>query len=311
MLSKVAERVYWSTRYLERIESTARLITIYNQLLFDLPKTVNLSWYNLIRINILEDIFSKRYSVMEERNVLAFMIGDSDNPSSIVTSLTALRENIRTTREVIPSDAWEMTNELNIYLQEHMRSGVNRRSRHQFLEHLIHSCQQIIGLYYCNMSRDVAWRFVELGMYLERADMTSRNLDAGLAAALEISDDDQMVNSRQIIWGNVLRSLNAMESYRRTLRSSVSEADAMDFLLHNAEFPRAIAFCVAQLTDAADALPHSADVVKQLRTIQQQPLLASEEDSLGDPQRDQLNQLQIQLAQTHNVIADSWFPALA
>ncbi|HBR95991.1 MAG TPA: hypothetical protein DD979_01265, partial [Gammaproteobacteria bacterium] len=71
MLSKVAERVYWSTRYLERIESTARLITIYNQLLFDLPKTVNLSWYNLIRINILEDIFSKRYSVMEERNVLA------------------------------------------------------------------------------------------------------------------------------------------------------------------------------------------------------------------------------------------------
>jgi uncharacterized alpha-E superfamily protein len=248
---------------------------------------------------------------MEERNVLAFMIGDSDNPSSIVTSLTALRENIRTTREVIPSDAWEMTNELNIYLQEHMRSGVNRRSRHQFLEHLIHSCQQIIGLYYCNMSRDVAWRFVELGMYLERADMTSRNLDAGLAAALEISDDDQMVNSRQIIWGNVLRSLNAMESYRRTLRSSVSEADAMDFLLHNAEFPRAIAFCVAQLTDAADALPHSADVVKQLRTIQQQPLLASEEDSLGDPQRDQLNQLQIQLAQTHNVIADSWFPALA
>ncbi|MFT4574648.1 MAG: putative alpha-E superfamily protein, partial [Marinomonas primoryensis] len=38
MLSRVAERLYWSARYLERVENTARLVSVYDDLMFDLPK---------------------------------------------------------------------------------------------------------------------------------------------------------------------------------------------------------------------------------------------------------------------------------
>ncbi|MED5441331.1 MAG: alpha-E domain-containing protein, partial [Pseudomonadota bacterium] len=218
MLSKVAERVYWAARYLERVESTARMLSIYDTLLFDLPRQVNLGWYNLIVINSLEQDFNERYSVQDERNVVKFLVGDDTNPSSIVTSLKAIRENIRTTRDVIPADTWELVNELSQYVQDHLQQGINRRDRHEFLGNVISACQQIIGLWQVNMPRDSAWEMLKLGQNLERADMTTRNLDAATAAIMQIEDDDFAVNSQQIIWGNVLRSLSADQPYRRAMR---------------------------------------------------------------------------------------------
>ena len=64
MLSKVAERIYWAARYIERIESTARLISIYDKLLFDMPRKTNISWFNLITINSLEESFAEHYTCL-------------------------------------------------------------------------------------------------------------------------------------------------------------------------------------------------------------------------------------------------------
>ncbi len=159
MLSRVAERVYWTARYLERIESTARLISIYDKLLFDLPRSVQFSWYNLITINSLEGDFNNRYSVKDEHNVVKFMIGDQDNPCSVFSSLQAIRENIRTTRDVILADTWELTNELSLYVKDNLQLGIKRSNRHEFLENIIKGCQQILGLLYGNMPHDAAWNF--------------------------------------------------------------------------------------------------------------------------------------------------------
>lgn len=104
MLSKVAERVYWTARYLERAENTARLIQVYDNLLFDLPRNVDLSWYNLITLNSQQIDFEDRYKVHDERNVIKFLVGDESNPSSIVSSLALIRENVRTTRDVVPEE---------------------------------------------------------------------------------------------------------------------------------------------------------------------------------------------------------------
>ncbi|MBT7886506.1 MAG: alpha-E domain-containing protein, partial [Gammaproteobacteria bacterium] len=49
MLSRVAERLYWFGRYLERTENTARLISVYSNLVLDLPK-VGFVWESLVNI---------------------------------------------------------------------------------------------------------------------------------------------------------------------------------------------------------------------------------------------------------------------
>ena len=261
MLSKVAERVYWTARYLERVENTARLIQVYDNLLFDLPRNVDLSWYNLITLNSQQIDFEDRYKVHDERNVIKFLVGDESNPSSIVSSLALIRENVRTTRDVVPEETWELTNELSLYVQENLQQGINRSKRHQFLDGVVKGCQQILGLLYGTMPHDAAWYFLRLGRNLERADMTTRIVDAGVAAVLSLEEDDTVVNSRQIIWGNVLRSAGADQSYRRTVRTSVKGEAVLNYLLEDPAFPRSIHHCLAAIADSAAKLPRSRPVV--------------------------------------------------
>ncbi len=308
MLSKVAERVYWTARYLERVESTARLISIYDMLLFDLPKTVKISWYNLIVINSLENDFSDRYSVQEERNVVKFLLGDDTNPCSMLTSLASMRENIRTTRDVVLEETWEQVNELYLYVQNNVQNGIDRRQRHEFLDTVIKGCQQILGLLYCNMPHDPAWDFLRIGRNLERADMTSRNLDAGLAEMIELSDDEAAVNSRQIVWGNILRSLNAHQSYRRHVRSAVAGKAVLPYLLEDPDFPRSIAHCFNALLHSCERLPQSEHVVKQLKKIRRKIFRKMDYDMPASNIRDHINDTQIQLASIHNLVREQWFP---
>lgn len=307
MLSKVAERIYWTARYLERVESTARLVSIYDKLLFDLPRNVNLTWYNLIIINDIEEDYLSRYSVKDERNVVKFLLGDDTNPSSIVSSLHAIRENVRTTRDVVLEETWELVNELSMYVHDNIQQGINRSKRHEFLEFIVKGCQQILGLLYGNMPHDAGWDFLRLGRNLERADMTSRNLDAGIAAIIELQNIDTAINSQQIIWGTVLRSLNSDQSYRRFTRNAVLGELVVEYLLKNTESPRAIAHCLEALNDTASKLPGSKALVTHLNKMQQK-IAKYEVSELDVSFRDYLNDLQIKLASVNGLISKTWFP---
>jgi len=309
MLSKVAERVYWTARYLERVENTARLVQVYDNLMFDLPRSVNFGWYNLILINSAQESFVERYTNQDERNVVKFLLGDENNYSSIASSLKLVRENVRTTRDVIPEETWELTNELSMFVEENLQQGINRSKRRVFLDGVIQGCQQILGLLYGTMPHDAAWEFLRLGRNLERADMTTRILDAGAAAVLALSDENA-INSRQIIWGNVLRSVGADQSYRRTTRTSVRGSDVVYYLLEDTEFPRTIAHALNAITSSASRLPRSEAVIKSLRSLAENIFDEVEYEKLGDPLREYLNDLQMDIASIHKMIADTWFPAL-
>lgn len=310
MLSKVAERVYWTARYLERIESTARLLSIYDKLLFDIPRSVKLSWYNLIIINSLTEQFNERYAVRDERNVVKFMIGDEDNPSSIVSSLHAIRENVRTTRDVVPADVWRLINELSLYVQGNLKQGINRSQRYEFLEEVIGGCQQILGLLYSDMPRDEAWDFLRLGRNLERADMTSRNIDAAMATVLQTEDDEHALNSRQIIWLNLLRSLNADHSFRRSVRDAVSGSTVVHYLLENKMFPKSVRYSFTAMTEACAELPQAAEFMPYLQSVETRIFQRFAECELGESLRDALNELQLAHQQLHRKICELWFPVL-
>lgn len=305
MLSRVAERMYWAARYLERVENTARLVSVYDNLLFDLPRSVNIGWFNLVVINSSTDLFHERYRVQDERNVVKFTLADDTNPSSMLSSLLLVRENIRTARDVLPSEAWELVNELQLFASHNIQQGINRNGRHAFLNEIIEGCQGINGLFGSNMSRDAAWHFLRLGCNLERADMTTRLLDAG-AAALLLSSETEAANLDQIVWGNVLRSASAYMAYRRTVRTAVSGAEVARFLLQDEQFPRSVQFCLGQIGSAADRLPSSSQQHQAIRPSL--PAYSIEEDTpLDEDFRDYLNDLQLMLAEVHHRISGNWF----
>ncbi|KAA1171939.1 alpha-E domain-containing protein [Marinobacter salinexigens] len=308
MLSKVAERLYWAARYMERVENTARLVGVYDKLLFDLPRDVNISWYSLVELNSVADLFSERYQIRSEHNVVKFMLADDSNPSSMLSSLHMLRENIRTSRDVLPVESWEYINELYLYAVNNIRLGINRSKRHEFLDQIVSRCQMLYGLFSSTMSHDAPWQFIKLGRNLERADMTTRIVDAG-ASALLAANGDANINLRKVVWTNVLLSASAYTSYRRSVRLSVAGPYVASYLLEDEYFPRSVASCLTQLRISAGKLPHCDKVVELIKKVDPGSHPIESESDLGLELREFLNDLQIALSHLGNRIAQTWFPA--
>ena len=307
MLSRVAERTYWAARYLERIENTVRLIGVYDKLMFDLPKNVGIGWYNLITINSAEEAFNERYKIHDERNVVKFLLGDDTNPSSVTASLKFARENLRTSRDVVPAESWEMINELHLFVVENLQKGVNRSQRFNFLDGVIKSCQQIQGLMVGTMPRDVVWYFMKLGRNIERADMTTRLVDAGVRAQIHVWDDEGAINSQQIVWGNILRALGADQSYRRTIRASVNSKQVVRYVIVDTAFPRTITYCLSAMSESLACLPHHTSVLNDVTQIQKGLLTKVNYSDLGEPMKDYLNDMQLAIASIHTSISENWF----
>ena len=308
MLSRVAERIYWMSRYLERVENTARLMGVYTNLLLDMPPGVNIGWYNLVTLNDAESWFDARYKVKDERNVIRFLLSDPDYPGAMISSLQNVRENIRTSRDVIPAESWEYVNELSLFVNEHLQQGVNRGTRHEFIDAVIQACQCLHGMFVSTMSEGQPKNFLRMGRNVERADMTTRLLDAGATVVLE-NDGNMLPSVEQITWMNVLHSASAYLPYTKSQRKSVRGARVARYLLDDKAFPRSIGYCMNELQKLADILPRGkalSEVVTKVQKFQFKPI--KQDDAVVDESfREYLNNLQLKIATLHQVVDDTWF----
>ena len=141
-----------------------------------LPKGTKLGWQSLIQITGHDTYFSTKYKQENERNVVKFLLSER-NGVSLVDMLVLARENARTTREIMPTEAFELINGLHHFARDHVEKGLHRAERNDILEQIVSRAQQIGGLLAGSMSRDEAYSFVRLGRSLERADMTTRIID--------------------------------------------------------------------------------------------------------------------------------------
>jgi uncharacterized alpha-E superfamily protein len=306
MLSRVAERVYWFARYLERVESMARLINVYTSLLFDLPKDTGISWHNLVIASGSHHEYERRFSVKDEKRVVRFLLEDASNSASLASSLRMVRENIRTTRDILPAESWELVNEFQIYVSENMQQGINRRHRNEFLGHIIKTCQQINGLIADTMRKDDAWHFLVLGRNLETADMTLRTLEAGARTSGDCIEHDS-VHVTDAVWSSVLGTLNAIMPFRRTMKVSLNGEDSARFLLEDTLFPRAVSACLLDMRSSATVLPSGLTVGNYLDELIAQVKQGDHYDDVFDGLPSHLDHLQKRLAGLHNVISDTWF----
>lgn len=306
MLSRVAERVYWFGRYLERVESMARLIQVYTGLLFDLPRDTGISWHNLVIASGSHAEYNRRFTVQDEKRVVKFLLEDLSNPSSLASSLRMVRENIRTTRDMLPPESWELVNEFQIYVNENMSQGLSRRYRHEFLGQIVKTCQQINGLIADTMRRDAAWHFLNLGRSLERADMTIRILEAGASMSSDFIESDTN-HVLDVVWGSVLGTLNATMPYRRTMKVAVNGDDAARFLLEDRLFPRSVACGLSRMQDSAALLPSNETVIAALTKLVDTVTKGSDYTDVTEGFPAYLTALEQSSITVHSAIQESWF----
>lgn len=305
MLSRVAERVYWMGRYLERAESTARLVSAYTNEVMDLPRSTDASWHSLADITGASHAFAGHYKNYDERNVVKFLLADQFNPGAILTSVKAARENVRTTRELLPTEAWENMNRLYLYVRDNVQKSLARRHRFEFLHNVIFRCQQINGALDGTMSHDSAFDFVRLGQSLERADMTTRIVDS--AVFILMPRQDAPTEYDNILWVNVLRSLSALQTYRQRVHPRVVAHDVVRFLLQDHFFPRSVGYNIAVAESCLKALPRSEPPLLRVGRLQRR---IQEAEPKGMPMEDlhaYIDALQGGIADIHGQVSEVWF----
>ncbi len=305
MLSRVAERVYWIARYIERAENSARLINAYTHQMLDLPAGVEPGWRQLVDIIGGDESFEEHYQTYNERNTVSFLVEEKDSPSSILSSVSMARENMRTTRELLPTEAWLHCNELYLHVRNHARDAVPRRSRYNFLKEVIFRCQQLTGLLAGTMSHDVAYDLVRLGRNLERADMTTRIVDSAIYILMPRQNEPGQYDN--LLWLNVLKSSSADQMYRQHVRSRVEGKGVVKFLLQDSHLPRAVARAVSEAEVSLHHLPRNEVPLRRILQLRERVGAAGIDDMDLEEMHAFIDELQSALNEVHSEIFRTWF----
>ena len=306
-LSRVAERIYWSGRYIERAESTARLISVNANLLFDFPKRTTLGWRPLVEIVGAPEEFDERYNAATEQNVVRFLASDPENPGSILASIENARENARTVRDQMPRFGFELINELYLYAAEALTGSLSRLRRAEALGEITGQVQRLEGFLSANMAHGAPWIFFRLGNHLERADMTTRLIDvrsSDLFADLYESDRD-LSPYQEIQWRSVLRSLYGLQTYRAAMGQGLEEDQVLRFLFTDPEFPRSYARCLMSIRTSLRSLARSERPLRSANRILRQ--LAKVEFDEPFDLHTFVDACQVDLADLHNEIGKTYF----
>jgi len=305
LLSRVAENLYWSARYLERAEDTARIVREHTNMIIDLPTSVPVNWEPLLAIMGTREAFDARYERADEMSIVRFLVADRKNPGSIMMCVEQAREDFRTCREVLPREVWQTVNDLYLYVASHHLDGVARSSRSRFLERVIGESLRTAGFLGSTMSRDEAHEFVRLGRALERADMTTRVLDVR-AGSLITPVGEEGDPHDDVQWMSVLRSLSALQMYHRATKRPVEGPSTLRFLLMDEAFPRSVACCVNDVVESLRRLPHS-DVVLLACDEARRLLAAVHVDDLdGAGIHDLMDRLQVAIGSIHGRVMTTY-----
>ena len=241
MLSRVADSIYWMSRYVERAENVARFIDVNLNLALDVGPEMDRHWDPLIYTTGDHSEFQERYPGGTQQNVIQFLTFDTENPNSILCCLRSARENARTVRDMISSPMWEEINKFYLLVKTASQAQV-LGSPFDFFAQIKLLAYTLDGVVQSTLSHGEAWHFHRMGQMIERADKTSRILDVKYFLLLpQVSDVGTQLDTNQ--WGALLKSASALEMYRKA-HGRITPRQVAEFLLMDREFPRAIRFCV-------------------------------------------------------------------
>ncbi len=250
MLSRVADSIYWMSRYVERAENVARFIDVNLHLHLDLP--TGEQWEPMVYTTGDYAVFKERFGEATREKVIHFLAFDRDNPNSIWSCFRSARENARSVREIIPSEIWEQVNTAYLMVDDAARRNAIMESPHEFFTQVKMASHLFTGLTVTCMPHGEVWHFCRLGRLLERADKTSRILDVKYFLLLP-SAADVGTTFDSIQWSALLRSASAFEAYRKR-HGRIAPERVVEFLLFDREFPRAVLYCLDRAQDSLHAI---------------------------------------------------------
>jgi uncharacterized alpha-E superfamily protein len=247
MLSRVADALFWMSRYLERAEHISRLLDVCFHQELDLHGVLagpqELQWTSLAAILQQQMPESARLTGTPQAAISRWLTFDLDNPNSIMSCVSRARANARSVRGSINVQMWRELNKLYLLLSDPVFRTEAGESPHEFYQAVECGSWLFQGICDATLNHDEGWQFIQLGKYLERADKTLRILDIQyhMLQDLENPADLPLANLQ---WGSVLRNCRAYEGYQRIYVGRIEADRVVEFLLLHPHFPRSVRCCL-------------------------------------------------------------------
>jgi uncharacterized alpha-E superfamily protein len=313
MLARVADSIYWMSRYVERAENVARFIEVNLNLMLDLPVGSPQQWQPLVDTTGDAAEFKKRYGSATQPNVIQFLTFDQENVNSIHSCLRSARENARSVREIISSEMWEQINQFYLMVNSAADDAGSRTDPQDLFASVKMARHLFTGVTDATMTHNESWHFCRLGRMLERADNTSRILDVKYFLLLPTAADVG-TTSDDIQWAAVLRSASAFEMYRKRY-GRIAPNRIVEFLLCETEFPRAIHYCLVRAREEVHAISGTPagifrhPVERLLGELCSEFAYARIENIIAAGLHEYLDRLQTKVNEIGNGISETFFAA--
>jgi uncharacterized alpha-E superfamily protein len=262
MLARVADSLYWMSRYLERAEHAARLLDVHLNLVPDQSPEESASR----RARLMAALWATppAHGIAGDYQMFDLVTFDPTNANSILSCIAAARENARQVREQVSSEMWQQINELYIAVRNTHMDAIWHDRPSAFLNSIKQGSHLFQGITDSTLSHGQGWQFIQVGRYIERVTMIVSLLEHE-TQALNLAGDGKSVSREYTSWLGLLKSCTAFEAYSKIYTAHVEPRRVMEFLMLNAEFPHSLCFGVRSIQAALDAIAASTDTHRGAR----------------------------------------------
>ncbi|MGD8348480.1 MAG: alpha-E domain-containing protein [Gammaproteobacteria bacterium] len=248
MLGKTAGGLYWMFRYLERSETTARLLETGLRMTLTRSAAAQNEWASILSTVGAGNTFAERYEQAEPGKIIDFLLRDRKNPSSVLSMIGNARNNARLVRTALTREVWEATNECWMSVESALAKPVAAKNLPPVLGNIRQQSALVRGALHGTMLRNDIFNFARIGTFIERADSTARILDVKYYVLLpSVSHVGSTLDNVQ--WETILRSVSAMRAYRWLHGGDVNPTGIADFLVLDGQMPRSLVFCYRKIVD--------------------------------------------------------------
>lgn len=247
MLSRAAASLFWMARYLERMESQARLVDVsLTMALIDVPedREEQLSAPLLMTGNL--DAFFSLHEEVTPQNLIDFLLLDDRHPASVYSMMRSARDSALHVRGNLSADVWESINRSWLEMKELKRAGVRESSASSTFDWVRERSHMARGAAYGTLLRNDAFHFLRLGTFIERADTTARVLDIRHRMATKTMEEQATQSIFE--WTALLHSLAAFEAYQFTYGHNLEPMNVAELLILEPDVPRSLHACLREIS---------------------------------------------------------------
>jgi uncharacterized alpha-E superfamily protein len=309
MLSRVADSLYWMSRYLERADQTARLVDVELQLWLDQSPEAGAGQCKFLLEALRLPV--PQGASLDPNRVLNTVVFSRTNNSSIVSCIAAARENLRHVREQCSSEMWEQLNRLYLEVINTWPEEAWTLKSHSFFHAVQEGTHLFQGITDGTMSHGEGWQYIQLGRYVERTDALAALLEAHFSR-VAFPANQPVESAEYLEWVGLLRACVAFESYCKAYTAEIRPLRVAEFLLLNPEFPHSVRFSVDRVNAALHIIGDLAERREELPTriagrLRAQLSFSQIEEVMAEGANTYLKNIRSECSQIHSAIHQIYF----